>query len=182
MNKKYLIQDLNSIFTISEGRLVDLGITELSAALFVEHGFDNFSGMDGIVNLEKPRICCWCDESTEAPTTLTLTAVPVPQTIIAKDISLLDTTITGIDNVLFDCTGSPLVAISFDGGNYEKFIAGTGWTEADLLDGMTPEVFTGITTEEWASKIEGVEKMTIRTVLDTNDDTLSGFTFNFING
>lgn len=182
-DKKYLIESAGVYYNVVEGVLNALSISILSASAFEQYGLDEIPSGELLVSLTSPSILYWQDSSDPVPSiTANVTATPVPQIIISDEIVVLHNSIKGIASTTCTYTGNPLVAISFDGKNTWKYINETNWvTASDDLEGMTMDVLSKITTEQWASQIEGITSMFIKVILSTLEDSVTTVIVNFKN-
>lgn len=181
--KKYLIESAGVYYNVVEGALNVLSISSLSASIFQQYGLDEVPSGKLLVSLTSPSILYWQDSSDPVPSiTANVTATPVPQIIISDEIVVLHNSIKGIASTTCTYTGNPLVAVSFDGKNTWKYISETNWvTASDDLEGMTMDVLSKITTEQWASQIEGITSMFIKVILFTLEDSVTTVIVNFKN-
>lgn len=182
-DKKYLIESAGVYYNVVEGALNVLPISTLSASAFEQYGLDSVPSGELLVSLASPSILYWQDSSDPVPSiTANVTATPVPQIIISDEIVVLHNSIKGIASTTCTYTGNPLVAISFDGKTTWKYINETNWvTTSDDLEGMTMDVLSKITTEQWASQIEGITSMFMKIILSTLEDSVTTVIVNFKN-
>lgn len=182
-DKKYLIESAGVYYNVVEGALNVLPISSLSASAFEQYGLDEIPSGKLLVSLTSPSILYWQDSSDPVPSLVAnVTAIPVPQIIISDEIVVLHNSIKGIASTTCTYTGNPLVAISFDGKNTWKYINGTDWiTASSDIEGMTMNVLSTITTEQWASQIEGITSMFIKVILSTLEDSVTTVIVNFKN-
>lgn len=107
---------------------------------------------------------------TRIPLSLLISASPYMQTIQTDSIDLANPTITGIEYVAIDATGTPTFAVSFDAGNTWMMHTGTEWVELSTQEsGMQISTFAAITTEQWAKKVTGINNIYIRINLEKDD-------------
>lgn len=176
---KYLIRISGMLFTISTNGLTPV-TGELNASLFQSQGFDIIPSISDWSEIPDPELLTWTDSVDNLPVvTAIMSATASPQTLYAEPFYLTDSTIAGIDSVACEYEGSPLIALSFNGGAYEYY--NNGWVPASDTQGMLPSALTSISKDVWASKVQGVESIQIRVILNTNSDTLTRIKFTFIN-
>lgn len=182
-DKKYLIESAGVYYNVVEGILNTLPISILSASAFEQYGLDEAPSGELLISLTSPSILYWQDSSDPVPSlTAKVTALPVPQIIISDEIVVLHNSIKGIASTTCTYTGNPLVAVSFDGKNTWKYISETDWIIAsNETEGMTMDVLSEITTEQWASQIEGITSMFIKVILFTLEDSVTTVIVNFKN-
>ena len=182
-DKKYLIESAGVYYNVVEGVLNALPISILSASSFQQYGLDAVPSGELLVSLASPSILYWQDSSDPVPSLVAnVTATPVPQIIISDEIVVLHNSIKGIASTTCTYTGNPLVAVSFDGKNTWKYISETNWIVASgETEGMTMDVLSAITTEQWASQIEGITSIFIKVILSTLEDSVTTVIVNFKN-
>ncbi len=180
---KYLIRSNHSLYTIIDGTLTALQETVVESSLFNSKGFNELPDSSLLLGLYNPEILYWQSSTEdELPTmTVTMTATPSPQVLIAEPFYMIDSTILGIESVICEYTGEPLIALSFDSGNFEYYDGANGWVVASESEGMIPSVLTAITTDTWSERITDVQSIQIRVILNSADDSLANIKFNFIN-
>ena len=181
LGKYYLICSESAFYTIAEGELFALSETEITSEVFKNYGVIEVPSWDAIGSLKNPQIMYWQeDEESELPVmSVVMTATTNPQILYADPFYMTDVTIFGIDSVSCTYEGSPRIALSFDGGDYEHYE--NGWVASTETEGMLPDVLTAITSDAWEEKVSGVENIQIRVILNTNTDTLQTIKFDFIN-
>ena len=174
--KKYLICSENKLYTISNEAIVELSDNTIHSSLFVNYGFDDLDNISIVVGLNNPEILYW-QESENDPIALkaTMTATPLPQTIITDAIDITHQTITGIASVTGECEGSPMFSCEFNGVWKEH--NGTDWV--DESSGMTWEAIQAITSEQWDEMITGLNDFRIKFILDSADDKVAKLNVNF---
>ena len=182
-DKKYLIESAGVYYNVVEGALNVLSISILSASAFEQYGLDEVPSGELLVNLTSPSILYWQDSSDPVPSlTAKVNALPVPQIIISDEIVVLHNSIKGIASTTCTYTGNPLVAVSFDGKNTWKYISEADWIIAsNEIEGMTMDVLSKITTEQWNSQIEGITSLFLKVILFTLEDSVTTITVNFKN-
>lgn len=178
--KKYLVRSSGVLYTVAGGKLTSLNVAELTADVFKTYGFDEIPALNIFATLTDPELLYWQDILEDLPTiTVSMSATTNPQTLLAEPFYMVDETIHGIDSVSCVYEGSPLIALSFNGGAFEYY--NNGWVNASDTDGMLPDVLTAITSDVWEAKVAGVQSVQIRVILNTNADTLQTIKFKFIN-
>lgn len=182
-DKKYLIESAGVYYNVVEGALNVLPISILSASVFEQYGLDEIPSGELLVSLISPSILYWQDSSDPVPSLVAnVTATPVPQIIISDEMVVLHNSIKGIASTTCNYTGNPLVAISFDSKTTWKYMNETDWVTASSdMEGMTMNVLSAITTEQWASQIEGIISMYIKVILFTLEDSVTTVIVNFKN-
>ena len=85
-------------------------------------------------------------------------------------------------NAICEYTGNPLIALSFDNKVSWKYIEDTNWvTATENFEGMTPDKLIGITTEQWASQIDGITSLFIKVILSSLEDSITKIVIQFNN-
>lgn len=183
MAEYYLIRSNGTLYTIADAALSALDSTELTARLFQDSGITDATAItsDVLEDLTQFSVLKWSD-SESVDLSVTVTALPQPQTIISDAIYINDETITGIEAVTAEYGGEPKIAVSFDDMATWYLHNGTEWgLLSDETSGMSVETLTAITTEQWQEKIEGLEKIYLRVALSTADDTVTNIVIDFVN-
>lgn len=159
-DKKFLVTDKDGrIYTIgidNEQTLVEIeNVIELSAELFQTYGVDDLPANSLLMNLLNPGILFWQDSVNELPTIqMGLTALPPNQTVYTENISMTDSTITGIENVTIDSDNNTLFAVSFDGGeSWYTYVNSTWALLSEAQSGMTRAAVEEIGTDAWAQMV-----------------------------
>ena len=176
---KFLIQNEDKYYTVSDTSLVEVSVTELNAQAFQTYGFDALPDGALIQTLSHPKLLYWQESGDDLPTlTATVTATPPPQ-YIEKVIYRTDPSITGIDNVKVTCEGNVRFSCSFDGGTTFVQYDGSSWVEQ--TDGMNKETIEAITSDEWNSIMNIKESSIMRVILAHDTDILTELRVNFTN-
>lgn len=178
---RFLIQNEEKYYTVIDSALSEVSITELNAQAFQDNGFDDLQDASLIQSLSHPKLLYWQSDSTEELPDIkaNVTAIPVGQ-YISKAIDMSDESITGINTVTVECTGTPWFSCSFDGGEtWKEYIGGT-WVEVESY-GMTEETLTAITSDEWSTATSGIDSFIMRVLLRSSTDSLTNLSVNFLN-
>lgn len=177
---KFLIQNENKYYTISDSALSEVSIAELNAQAFQTYGFDALPDGALIQTLSHPKLLYWQSDSTaELPNiTAKVTATPRGQ-YISKVIDMSYESIIGIKVVTVECTGTPWFSCSFDGGETWKEYSGGAWVDV-VSYGMTEETIEAITSDEWNTAVRGIDSFVMRVLLRSPDDTLINLSVKFL--
>ena len=176
---KYLIRNNDIIYTIQNDSLVEV-VGDLNAQLFIDNGVDDIPSGTLLMTLSKPELLCWEDTEKDLPKlTATVTATPVGQ-YITKIIDMSNASISGINNVTVECTGTPWFSCSFDGGITWMEYSGGTWIEVELY-GMAKETLVSITSDEWYLATSGIDRFIMRVLLRSSSDSLTNLSVNFLN-
>ena len=177
---KFLIQNEDKYYTISDASLSEVSLTELNAQAFQDYGFDELPGGTLLTTLPHPKLLYWQDSEEELPNiTAKVTSTPQGQ-YISKVIDMSDESITGINAVTVECAGTPWFSCSFDGGTTWKEYSGGEWIEVESY-GMTEETLTAITSDEWNSVTSGIDSFIMRVLLRSSSDSITNLSVNFLN-
>ena len=178
---RFLIQNEEKYYTILDGTIEEVSVTELNAQAFEDYGFYALPDGTLLSTLSHPKLLYWqSDESAELPNiTAKVTATPNGQ-YISKVIDMSDESISGINNVTVECAGTPWFSCSFDGGATWMEYSGTEWIEVESY-GMTEETLTAITSDEWNSVTSGIDSFIMRVLLRSSSDSLTNLSVNFLN-
>ena len=179
---KFLIQNEDKYYTVSDSSLSEVSITELNAQAFKDYGFDDLPDGTLLMTLSAPEVLCWTDAETLPTLTATVKGIPQPQVIVSEEINLMDGSIKGIDSVAIDCKGEPIFAVSFDKKATWIMHNGTEWVAvSDKLAGMTKTEFEAITTEQWQAQYEVSSDMYIRCTLLDETQSITTVSIGFVN-
>jgi hypothetical protein len=124
----YLIRSGSTLYTIVSGTLTALTETEVTASLFLNHGFDELpTGNIASPDLADPELLYWHGSDDELPIIKSkVTGIPpMPQTIITETYNMSHPSILGIESVIVDMSDDVLCAISFNNGVTWKAYDGT---------------------------------------------------------
>ena len=179
---KFLIQNEDKYYTISDAPLSEVSLTELNAQAFEDYGFDDFPDGALLMTLSAPELLCWTDSDTLPTLVATVQGIPQPQVIVSEEINLMDGSIKGIESVAIDCKGEPVFALSFDKKATWMMHNGTEWVAvSDELSGMTKAEFEAITTEQWQAQYDASSEMYIRFTLLDETQTVTTVSIGFVN-
>lgn len=179
--KRYLVRDGNTIYTVTDGALVEVSGT-LNAELLQTSGVDAIPDGTLLMTLSNPEVLCWTDSDRVPTLTATVTGIPYPQIIISEKIYLTDKSITGIESALATCEGDLVVAVSFDDKQTWKARNGEQWaTLSDDNTGMSKEALEGITFEQWNELYTGATGFYVRVSLLDTTQSVEKIVFDFSN-
>lgn len=178
---KYLVRDNTTIYTVSDGSLIEVQGT-LNADLFTTYGTYEIPSGNLLMTLASPEVLCWKD-SDKIPTLVAIVkGIPKPQIVMSKEIDLMHSSIKGINGVTVDCKGDVLFAVSFDKKVTWVKHNGSEFVEvSDELTGMTELEFEAITAEQWQAKYELSSDMYIRCTLTDATQSVTSVNISFIN-
>ena len=182
--KKYLIKEGSTFYTISDGDLLSLPISEALSTSFIEYGFDDITDLNSILSLPDPEILYWQNSNEEDLPELkaTVTAIPFPQVIISDKIMITDDSITGIERVFVDCEGDPLFSVSFDDKQTWYVWNGTQWSQvSEELSGMSKELFESITYNDWLRFYTEIDGFYIKVILTSSSQSVTKIFVDFAN-
>lgn len=170
---KHLIENDGTLYTVTGGTLVAVG-GEIEADNFIDNGFDSVIGIESLIqSLSSPTIHTWSDIQRES-TTVEIDGMPSPQSIITMEVNIATSDIISIQEITASYTGTPLIAISFNNGQYMQYNGNTHlWEQSENYGGMTIQTLQDISEEEWTETFTDVTTMRLRATLTTTDDTIS---------
>ena len=179
--ERFLIQNEDKYYTVSDTSLAEVSVTELNAQSFESYGFDALPDGTLLATLSHPKLLYWqSDEGAELPNiTAKVTATPNGQ-YISKVIDMSNQLIIGINAVTVKCAGTPWFSCSFDGGTTWMEYSGGAWIEVESY-GMTEETLTAITSDEWNEVTSGIDSFIMRVLLRSSSDSLTNLSVNFLN-
>ena len=179
--KKYLVRDVNTLYTITDDSLVEVS-GELNSNLFIDNGVDEIPSGTLLMTLSNPEVLCWTDIDKVPTLTATVKGIPKPQIVMSKEIDLMHRSIKGINRVTVDCKGNVLFAVSFDKKASWMMHNGTEWVAvSDEATGMTKTEFEAITAEQWQPKYETSSEMYIRCAILDETQSITTLNIDFIN-
>lgn len=162
----YLIRQGETLYTMVDGQLKEIEARDLSAAVFLEHGFTEDPPSAFLTGLENPDIYRWQTGGDSVPVKAKLKAYPYPQTLsVTADMSHVS--ILGIKLLTAEYSGSVGVSHSTDGE--------TQWSEeAPLGDWLNTD------PEELWNSLGEKRLLHLRFILHDNA-ALSRFKITYIN-
>ncbi len=157
-NRKLLISDKEGkVYTSGsengEQTLVEIeSVVELTAELFETYGMDDLPSVSLLMSLINPSIVYWQDSENELPNIkMDVTALPPNQKVYTENVSMIDSTINGIENVTIDSDANTLFAVSFDNGVSWYAYVNSAWSLlTEEQSGMTKKAVEEIGTDAWA--------------------------------
>lgn len=188
LDGKYILLSSNNVYyNILNNNLNLLDITSLTTQNFKNYGvtpFDFPIVFDNNLSLENLKVHIYQDSIMSDSINLKLIAVKDKQTIISDAIDLTDSSITGIDSVVFTGEGELIMSVSFDDKASWKIWDTTNetWTDAaDKYSGMNKETVEAITKEQWDLLYIGADKFYIKAVLQDTTQTIEQIKVQFVN-
>lgn len=178
--KRYLVRDGNTIYTVTDGALVEVSGT-LNAELFQTSGVDAIPDGTLLMTLSNPEVLCWTDAETLPTLTVTEKATPFPQILVSSDYDMTHPSILGIEKVIVDATNGVLFAVSFDSGESWKIWTGQTWGElSEENTGMSAETINSITSEQW-NEVATTGKFRFRVTLSAIEDKFKSLIVDYVN-
>lgn len=162
----YLTKKDDTIYTVSDGALVAIPETNLTAAVFVEYGTTAPPDSDLLTALSDHSVYCWTSGDTGKKLTADLVAYPHPSAIEAvADMS--HPSILGMSIMTADFSGDVTVSISLDDrASWSEEVALADWLNTDL--------------DELYASLPESKQMYLRFILH-DDATISRFKITYIN-
>jgi len=123
----FLIRKDGALHTVTEGALEAVPATELTAAVFLEHGFEPLSAFtpEG-----EYSVLCW--STGQAPTvTATLTGSPPPQALTCT-VDLSHPSISGIQQMTAEYSGTVELCHRITDGEWTQPVALSDWVAQDF--------------------------------------------------
>ena len=175
--KKYLVRNGNTLYTVSDGALVEVAGT-LNADLFINNGSDTIPDGALLMTLSAPEVLCWTDADEVPKLNAVVQGVPVgTHNIISNTAMVGHSSIYGIESVEATASDGATFLLSFDGGMWMAY-NNDKWSASDV--GMTASELMAIPTEAWASVINSAIFMRLKASID-GVDTVTQVKFNFNN-
>ena len=162
----YLTKKDGIIYTVSDGAMVAIPETELTAAVFVEYGTAAPPSSDLLLSLGNHSVYCWASGDTGKRLEADLVAYPHPSAIEAvADMS--HPSILGMSLMTANFSGNVTVSISLDNR--------TSWSdEVPLADWLNTNL------EDLFASLPESKRLYIRFILH-DDATISRFKITYIN-
>lgn len=128
----YLLRLEDIYYTVTDGALTALELTELNAVAFLEYGFEGLPSAEILTPLANPHLYLWESGEDTTPVKAVLTAYPYPQTLSAvADMSHI--TILGIKLLTAEYSGDVGVQYSVDdGASYTEEMALADFLNIDV--------------------------------------------------
>lgn len=179
---KYLVSSKNKYYTVINDELSEITVGDLTASTFEEYGVDEISS-DLLKTLVNPRLYAWYEDGDSSNSLkCNIKATPKPQILYSDKCDLTNETILGIENLESTFEGSPLLAMSFDEKQTWEAFNGTEWvTLQEDATGSIPNVYGGLSVDQWAEKLNGVTSIYFRVVIPTAADKVTSIKLNFLN-
>lgn len=112
----YLLRLEDTFYTIADGEMVALELTEPSAVAFLEYGFEELPSAELLTPLVNPQLYLWESGEDTTPVKAVLKAYPYPQTLsCVADMSHI--TILSIKLLTAEYSGDVRVQYSLDDGS-----------------------------------------------------------------
>lgn len=179
---KYLVSSKNKYYTVINDELSEITVEDLTASTFEEYGVEEISS-ELLKTLVNPRLYAWYEDGDSSNSLKCgIKATPKPQILYSDKCDLTDETILGIENLESTFEGSPLLAMSFDEKQTWEAFNGTEWvTLQEDTTGSIPNVYEGLSVDQWAEKLNGVTSIYFRVVIPTAADKVTSIKLNFLN-
>ena len=128
----YLMRLEDTFYTVTDGEMVALELTEPSAVAFLEYGFEELPSSDLLTSLANPQFYLWESGEDTTPMKAVLKAYPYPQALsCVADMSHI--TILSIKLLTAEYSGDVRVQYSVDDGvSYTEEIAIADFLNTDL--------------------------------------------------
>ena len=174
---KYLVRNNGTIYTVSDGSLVEVSGT-LNASLFQTSGVDDIPTGELLMTLSAPEVLCWTN-AEELPT-LTATVQGIPtgsHGVTSDDIPVGHSSIYGITSVDVIASDGATFLLSFDDGMWMTYNNGE-WIASDV--GMTSSELIAVPENVWTDVVSSVQNMRLKAVL-SGTETVTEVRFSFNN-
>lgn len=146
---RFLIRSGSTYYTVKDGTLSLVEISELSSATFLEYGVEAIPSPSLLMNLTNPELLYWISNNTVTANGLTVYGIPPVPQILYYNIQIIPTNseIQKIEAFDFD---NSLLTVTFDEGATWKYY-NNGWITATAeTEGMEANILKNITQEQWA--------------------------------
>ena len=177
--KKYLVRDGSTIYTVADGALVEVA-GGLTASMFIASGVDVIPDGSLLLTLTAPEVLCWTDGNKLPALTATVQgSTTESHDVISDNIRVGHQSIYGIKSVEATASDGATFLISFDGGAWMVYDTdNSAWVASEV--GMTATELVAIPTEAWSTAINSATYMQLKATLD-GVDTVTQVKFNFNN-
>ena len=182
-DRKYLLRSNSTLYTVTDGALVPLPDTEISASLFRDYGVDDLPDGSLLASLTDPEVLHWHNSTDDLPAmSLTVTGTPpVPQVVTSAPMDLMHKSIAGIDHAAVTASDDVRFAITFDAGVTWLAHDGFAWFDvSDNVPGMLATAMNSITAEQWA-EVAGAGSYMVRFWLPNVTAYVTSVVFHYIN-
>ena len=179
----FLFRSNSTLYTVTDGTLVPLPDTEVSASLFRDYGVNELPNGSLLAGLPDPEVLYWHDSTDDLPVlSMAVTGLPpVPQVVVTNTQDMSDSSILGIESATIVSSEDVLFALSFDDGATWKAYDGTQWLSLSTENaGMTKTTMENISLEAWAEIVTSQEYR-VRFVLMSSNSYVSSIVINYLN-
>lgn len=176
---KYLVSDQDLLYTLIDGVYTQVA-GELSASLFMEHGFDELPTGESLMDFVSPQVICWTNSEYVPELTATVQGSPTgSHDIVSDNIRVGHSSIYGITSVDTVASDGATFMLSFDGGEWMIYDASSSaWVVSDV--GMSATELASVPVEAWSNVVNSANNMRLKAMID-GVDTVSLIKFNFNN-
>ena len=173
---KYLVRNNGTIYTVSDGSLVEVSGT-LNASLFQTSGVDDIPTGELLMTLSAPEVLCWTDAEELPKLSATVQGIPTgSHGVTSDDIPIGHSSIYGITSVDVIASDGATFLLSFDDGMWMTYNNGE-WSASDV--GMTSSDLIAVPENVWTDVVSSVQNMRLKAVLNgTETGTEVKFSFN----
>lgn len=127
----YLLKSEGSYYTVANDELVPAPIKALTAAMFINYGFDELPSSEILGSIVNPQVYLWKTGGSDQVLKATLKAYPYPQTLESV-IDLSHPSIIGIKMITAEYSGDVRVCESLDNGTtFTEEIPLSEWLNID---------------------------------------------------
>lgn len=137
----FLLKSDGTYYTIESGKLAEIPVENLTAAIFLKYGFEEIPPTEILTTMENPEIFLWKSGGDKVMVKDTVTAYPYPQTL-ESIIDMSHISIIGIKLITAEYSGEVTVRYSLDDGqSFSEEVPLGDWLniEPDELYGSLPE-------------------------------------------
>lgn len=162
----FLLKQDNTFYTINENQMIEVLITELTAAMFLKYGFEEIPSNEILTTIENPTIYQWKSSNDESILKANVKAYPYPQTVTSI-IDMSHISIQGIKLMTAEFSGDVRVEVSYDNGTtFSEEVSLSTWINTNVNT-----IWNNLTTDR---------KLILHFVLH-DDAKLSRFKITYIN-
>ncbi|MCR0611707.1 hypothetical protein MKD05_10955 [[Clostridium] innocuum] len=128
----YLLRQADAFYTYADGALQEVSIENLTAAMFLEYGFEEIPPAEILTPINNMQMYLWKAGGTEQLLKANVKAYPYPQVLEAAA-DMIHISILGIKMLTAEYSGDVTVSVSIDNGQtYSADVALGDWLNTDV--------------------------------------------------
>lgn len=177
---KMLVESEGVLYTQQDNSLIVIE-GDVTKSLFDMYGVESFDSAL-ILGLVNPNVLVWTESETVTDISASLSASPHTQVIVTDAVDLTHETIKGVEIVTITGTGDFNVAVSVDEKQTWMAFVDSEWVSlSSEHSGMSADVVTAISADQWATLLIDIDKFYFRIVLMNTEQSISEIKVDFLN-